>query len=518
MPFDTKSHLINYHTEGQGENTEVPFINMPTQVDGNVVASALGGANMSNMSTMEFQQHTGMSREVMNGYYQGYGAGQMEGTWRGRSQMGGSRFQSEYMSRETNTGIFDGMALPYHYLGQYYSQKTDSAEAQAGKDSLLVYDFEGQGSRAGSLGSCTSLAQDNDLQFLDDLDPKFKTLAEICGAKFQTEVRAPPPSAPVSSHTAVSSVKAPGPLPQLTPLPQPVPQPTPTAKSQTTVQTNISSSSSVVKESSDRSQAVTVTEVNREAPRAPQAPQGQVLLVQQQPQLYYTTAPVLQPMHYMVQPPVQNTVLLAEAPRPNVQNVMLVKGPQSGPTQGLVMQGQTLVSGQPLVQGQTLVSGQTLVQGQPLVQGQTQGAGMVLVEKAQGPGASLSGSQVVLVEGKVPSGSKQKVLKSGLVQPGLSGSQTVLVVGSGSAQGQQPVALSSTKSGSQKVLVVGPHTSQGLEPGALSGSSGALTGSLTTLNNSNISTVTSSSSIGNTPGNSSHFGSRRVVQERVVRQ
>ncbi|KAK5617771.1 hypothetical protein CRENBAI_000381 [Crenichthys baileyi] len=48
------------------------------------------------------------------------------------------------------------------------------------KDAELIYDYEGHGSLAGSVGCCSLLENDNDLAFLNDLGPKFKTLAEIC--------------------------------------------------------------------------------------------------------------------------------------------------------------------------------------------------------------------------------------------------------------------------------------------------------------------------------------------------
>ncbi|XP_072294071.1 desmoglein-2.1-like isoform X2 [Eucyclogobius newberryi] len=499
MPYDNKSHLINYRTEGQGENTQVPLMNMQTDADFVDVGMATKTSAMGQMGTMDLQHRSLVSMDEMNGGM-GYGAGQMEGTWRGMSQMGmnqmgmnqmgmnqmgGSGFQSEYRERET--GMFDGMSLPLHYLGQYYNQKVQSSDDQAGKDSFLVYDYEGQGSCAGSVGACSSLAPDNDLQFLDDLDPKFKTLAEICGGKTRAEVRAPaPPSTSISSHTAVSSVMAQGPL--LNPVPTPLPVP----KAEVI-------SSSDVRESSDNSQTVTVREVIREAPRGP-APQGQMVLLQQQqpqPQLYYTTAPVLQPMHYMVQPSVQNTVMLREAPGPNMQSVMLVNAPPSGPNQGLVMQGQTMMPGQVMMQGQVV--------RQPQV------PGMVLVENTQGSGASHSGSQtMLLLEGKGPSGSKQVQSQ---VQPGLSGSQTLLVMGSSSTAQQQPGGLISALSGSQRVLVMAPNTAQGQEPGAKSSLSGGLSGSQRALNKS------STSSTKNMTGNSAPSGSRRVlVQEKVLRQ
>lgn len=80
---------------------------------------------------------------------------------------------------------------------------------------MRVYDNEGRESPAGSVGCCSLLENDDDLSFLNDLGPKFKTLAEICqGSALVTKtvdarVSFPPPRpvSPVrpstSSHTHV---------------------------------------------------------------------------------------------------------------------------------------------------------------------------------------------------------------------------------------------------------------------------------------------------------------------------
>lgn len=53
---------------------------------------------------------------------------------------------------------------------------------------MLVYDYEGEESLAGSVGCCSLLDNDDDLAFLNDLGPKFKTLAAICqGSSLVTE-------------------------------------------------------------------------------------------------------------------------------------------------------------------------------------------------------------------------------------------------------------------------------------------------------------------------------------------
>uniref|UniRef100_A0A3B4V411 Desmoglein-3-like n=1 Tax=Seriola dumerili TaxID=41447 RepID=A0A3B4V411_SERDU len=237
MPFDTKSHLINYRTEGQGENTVRP-------------------------TYLNFEHMTSTGEDWNTGVHAGH-------------------LHRAVTILECQT--------QYQYTGKYSILDTifDTTWVTSGnenlgvKDSLLIHDYEGQGSSAGSVGCCSLLESDNDLQFLNDLGPKFKTLAEVCGGKtIQTEVKpvfSPPPSTTINTPTSVSSL-------------------------------------------------ITTSEHS------------------QQP-VYYTSTPVLQPMQYVVQPQVQNTMLLAEAPATNLQGMVLVNGTHTGPAQGVVIQGQTVMAG-----------------------------------------------------------------------------------------------------------------------------------------------------------------------------
>uniref|UniRef100_A0A3Q3WA96 Cadherin domain-containing protein n=1 Tax=Mola mola TaxID=94237 RepID=A0A3Q3WA96_MOLML len=205
------------------------------------------------------------------------------------------------------------MLIVYFFLFQL---KVISGNENMGvKDGLLVYDYEGQGSSAGSVGCCSLLESENDLHFLDDLGPKFKTLAEVCrGKKIQTEVKTvltPLPSASINNQSSLSSLVTSSQM---------------LKQSEATVRQGINS----VKE-----------EI---------AHQGQMILLQQQQQqqqpVYLATTPVLQPMHYIVQPQVQNTVMIAKAPATNLQGMILLNGTQNRPAQGVVVQGQTVLSNQ----------------------------------------------------------------------------------------------------------------------------------------------------------------------------
>nr|XP_029135630.1 desmoglein-3-like [Labrus bergylta] len=448
MPFDTKSNLINYHTEGQGENTEVPLITMPTVDGGEMMKMSNQSFVNAPMASMGFQQSVA-SMDGMNGG--GYDDGYLrDRSWGTMTEHRGSAHYSEFQGRGSAAGggRFDGMALPEHILAQYYTQKLASGNNNGAEDNLLVSNFEGNGSPAGSVGCCSDLESDNDLQFLDDLGPKFKTLAEECGGKkIQTEVkkvRAP-------AHTSVSRVMT----QQLPPPPQV--QPTIPQAERTVVR-------ETVKESTVREG---MTRVNEGMTRVNEgmANQGQMYMLQQQQPVYYTTTPMIQPMHYVVQPQVQNTVLLAEAPSTNLQGMVLVNGTQTLPSQGMMVQGQSMIS-----------------------TAQAQGPGMMLVGGSGVHTGIPSGAQTMMVvEGRVPAGS-MKVLKGSqpsLVQAGglsgyvpatsvkvLKGSQTSLVQGGTPLQGGL--------SGSQRVMVVGgPTSSQGQliqEAGGLSqmkGSSGS---------------------------------------------
>uniref|UniRef100_A0A3Q3FSP1 Desmoglein-2-like n=1 Tax=Labrus bergylta TaxID=56723 RepID=A0A3Q3FSP1_9LABR len=76
----------------------------------------------------------------------------------------------------------DFKAIPFDTKQQLISYHTEGQgeDKSHEKDALMIYDYEGRESLAGSVGCCSLLENDNDLAFLDDLGPKFKTLAEIC--------------------------------------------------------------------------------------------------------------------------------------------------------------------------------------------------------------------------------------------------------------------------------------------------------------------------------------------------
>lgn len=187
-------------------------------------------------------------------------------------------------------------------------------------DCLLVYDYEGEGSSAGSVGCCSLLGADDDLAFLDDLGSKFTTLAQIC--------KPPKPIAVSKAASQQSEVKRDSSISTSTVKVTQAPPPPP-------VQPTVSETTRTISNSATLPRML----VRETVPI-------QTVLVQQQQQ----------PLYYLVEPQVQHRVVLAERPPVGLgQGVLLVN---SGPVLQEVMPRQTATTMSPTL---LLQGGQTLV-------------------------------------------------------------------------------------------------------------------------------------------------------------
>uniref|UniRef100_A0A674NMD5 Si:ch73-74h11.1 n=1 Tax=Takifugu rubripes TaxID=31033 RepID=A0A674NMD5_TAKRU len=296
LPFEAKQHLISYHTEGNGKD-EVGFYNCPIR--------------------LEWISKCFMTRTCL--------CPKMNIT-----------VQKSYVLGTTTT-LFEDIALSDAFLKDYYTQWAMPV------DGLLEFHFDGQGSSAGSVSSCSLLDSQDDLQFLDDIGMKFKTLAEICS----------PPEKPLPFTTTLS-------VETLTRRDQTV-QPQLESvvetmqidgRKETLISMSLISKSSVNNLSTSptsmklpHTKTATIKHSCNDSQMAALLPQSQTVLLQQQP-FYYTTSTVLHPVQYVVQPPIQNMVLLAdEAPRANFPGVSVVHdsknppGPVKGSACGIVIKG-----------------------------------------------------------------------------------------------------------------------------------------------------------------------------------
>ncbi|XP_069047492.1 desmoglein-2.1-like isoform X3 [Lepisosteus oculatus] len=422
--FVTEGQLMPYNTEEKGEDKEVPCLKAP-------LGPVLG------ILRVKTGEGAGLHRQ-----------GEIKKTFRDLAKrFEGSRtdnIHEEALSKEVlkksqrSYSRFEDVcvdtALSEVFLKAYYSQKSKYAAEKAltVTDGVLVFDFEGRESPVGSVGCCSFIEGDDDLEFLNDLGPKFKTLAEICMGEEKKSELVVPPAMPTVQDVAVTRTEIKRENTVTTdavrPQPSPVPQPQ--------IQKNI-----VTEQYSSTTLPAMHLRENVVVPSP-----AYVIL---QP-VYYTTTSVVQPTRYIVEPQVHNTMLFSERPAaPNVQGVLLVKeGPGS---EKVLFQENRVVSG-------------SAVQGRVL--GYLHGNGsqnVVLVETKAGSGqfvqegiaglnqgamhrVGLPGSQnVVLVERKAGSGQFVQEGIAGLNQGamhrvGLPGSQNVVLVerkaGSGQVRGE----------------------------------------------------------------------------------
>ena len=100
---------------------------MPTQVDGDMVnmGMATKTSAMAPMAGFDFERSVA-SMDGVNGviYQDGFESGHRERTWGVMNQSSVTGYYSEFESREAGGGggIYDNMALPDHFLEQYYTQ------------------------------------------------------------------------------------------------------------------------------------------------------------------------------------------------------------------------------------------------------------------------------------------------------------------------------------------------------------------------------------------------------------
>lgn len=385
IPFFTEDHLMVYHTEGQGEDKHVPLLSSPVSTSPVAISQSIGPGLIHAKSIRTINQANMTSAYTdLNGYETG--GGRFEGGDHFES-LGGYRKSSFGELRESqrailtrdNVDVVLDFALPDVILHEYYSQKAScTAMKRNARDSLLVYGYEGCGSPAGSVGCCSSLASDDDLHFLNDLELKFKTLAEICAPP------KPPPQTPAKPPTPTTSPPKSPPSVQVHHPPTASVPPIISkemvlqAKSNQTMDSKLSTiqeqhvvhnqaistahkSTSLQALHEDASiqrkhdhQATNILHSSTVSPQsvtiAP--PLGQTILLQQQPMyqqqpIYYITSPVLQPppapvfqpMPYMqVQPQIKNTMLFAEAHAPSLQGLVLLPNAY-GSTEHIVHSG-----------------------------------------------------------------------------------------------------------------------------------------------------------------------------------
>ncbi|ETE73990.1 Desmocollin-2 [Ophiophagus hannah] len=169
-------NLIISNTEAPGE--EDPNI-LPVKT-GNIVTSDQGvvsGVKTGGQESFEMVKGGHQTMESIRGgaqhtleSHKGAGHHTIEsGRGYGQSMMDTYR----YNYSEWQNYTFPRLTEKVYLCGQ-------DEEHKHSDDYILSYNYEGRGSPAGSVGCCTDQQEEEALDFLDQLEPKFRTLAETC--------------------------------------------------------------------------------------------------------------------------------------------------------------------------------------------------------------------------------------------------------------------------------------------------------------------------------------------------
>ncbi|XP_066575692.1 desmocollin 2-like protein isoform X2 [Amia ocellicauda] len=170
----TDGMLLKSNTEGPGEEMMNPNLKVipsaPAQLYGEPIISNGSGQGTLNSNVFLNNKIVHTSREMINEVA-------LSDNYNGTAHMfGGNNYMESAQYSETwmTNGLFIDQKLN--------SYLTEGTDRYAG-DIIHSYGFEGKGSLAGSVGCCSDLANEEGLEFLNTLGPKFRTLAEICTKK-----------------------------------------------------------------------------------------------------------------------------------------------------------------------------------------------------------------------------------------------------------------------------------------------------------------------------------------------
>ncbi|XP_075826997.1 desmocollin-1 [Microtus pennsylvanicus] len=165
-----QQNLIVSNTEGPGEEVTEANIRLPAQTfcDTSTSVGTLGGQGIKTQQNFEM---------VKGGYTLESNKGGVHHTL--ESNKGGVLGAAD-TGRYTYT---DWQSFTQPRLGEKVYLCGQDEEHKHCEDYVRSYHYEGKGSMAGSVGCCSDRQEEEGLEFLDHLEPKFRTLAKTCVKK-----------------------------------------------------------------------------------------------------------------------------------------------------------------------------------------------------------------------------------------------------------------------------------------------------------------------------------------------
>ncbi|MEQ2265122.1 hypothetical protein XENORESO_002597 [Xenotaenia resolanae] len=181
--------LLPSNTEAPGDQVDSSVMFLPKTgfeqaVKGSVKGSMVNAGWLGNKSTSTIGGYSVHD----NGFQQNSGLNTMNKHTFSSSQFGqyGQHVESQVFGNSMDRAHFGQESIQFpNWLtnGLYLKEKLEYLGTKGNEryadDLIHSYDYEGLGSVAGSVGCCSENGDEGNLEFLDTLGPKFKTLAEI---------------------------------------------------------------------------------------------------------------------------------------------------------------------------------------------------------------------------------------------------------------------------------------------------------------------------------------------------
>ncbi|XP_010774155.1 desmocollin 2-like protein [Notothenia coriiceps] len=188
---DSGGILLKSNTEAPGEEVDTSLITVP--INGGEVTKGSyqgnfgtpggtwtgnGGTWNGNGVLQEEAIYTKNGQGDMQDFYttQYEQYGQQQGL--GSGQGSGMAFDSRYLTQDST--VLHNWQTNGRYLDQKLIHFGTEGDGRYAEDVIHSYGFEGVGSAAGSVGCCSDFGDNDNLDFVNTLGPKFKTLSEVC--------------------------------------------------------------------------------------------------------------------------------------------------------------------------------------------------------------------------------------------------------------------------------------------------------------------------------------------------
>ncbi|TNN61086.1 Desmocollin-3 [Liparis tanakae] len=187
---DSGGILLKSNIESPGEEVDSSLINIPiTGTDSMVKGSVKGFASgnqawLTSNGSGTLGTKNGLYNDVVTSdmdqfyssqYNNQYGAQSFGGNYAGNGEV----FDNRHLAQDTT--LIHNWQTNGRYLHEKLGYFGTEEDGRFADDIAHAYGFEGVGSAAGSVGCCSDFGDDDDnLDFLSTLGPKFKTLGEVC--------------------------------------------------------------------------------------------------------------------------------------------------------------------------------------------------------------------------------------------------------------------------------------------------------------------------------------------------